>query len=60
MYRIMLNQVSQRVKGSVGDVRNVFKKKSCGASPCKGEIINVMGATKESVIAGLQKALSVD
>ena len=32
----------QRVKGSVGFVRNVFKKKSCGASPVNGEtILNV-------------------
>jgi len=49
MYRIMLNQVSQRVKGSVGAVRNVFKKKSCGAS---------VGTTETFVITVLRDIVS--
>ncbi len=39
----MLNQVSQRVRLCVRAVRNVFKKKSCGASPVNGEIVIKMG-----------------
>jgi hypothetical protein len=32
-----LQSVGTLAKGSVGFVRNVFKKKSCGASPLNGE-----------------------
>lgn len=36
MYRVMLNQVWAACKRAAGFV-NVFKKKSCGASPVNGE-----------------------
>ena len=34
--------VSLACKRGVGFVRNVFKKKSCGASLCKSEIISIV------------------
>lgn len=60
MYKRYVTLVSLVFKGGVGFVRNGFKKKSCGASPLKGEIINVTGVTVESVTADLRKVLLVD